>query len=391
MMLSRTSLSLRALALTALVSRALAGEDVLSVLAKLESLSDDELMKGTEAGARVPFGQQRCPAPCSARNTPSQWTIFSDFQRFSSCVEPMLFDFAIYNPLDDPTTDTKFRVCTVDFDQSSGIMNADALLPRSEFLESTTNLSLVQRGILSQTNTAERTLLPVLDLLRDGFLRDYNETLPSIMFSFRDDTVAAVYAGTAFDKGAIPSLVASLTKELTGTAPAGTVMAQLCGGARNTKSTLGAIMSSAGDISLLQNVVKAWLEGTCASLPAAAGDVVSQLPVKTWESFKASNGTLNTNVTRRGRYRGKRADKPQKNSDGTCAWGKTLSLQTRRRTSRLTSGKVTTKKGDNCSKIGDPLGLTPKDIDSFNVGKTWGWKKCESLLPDLNICLSDGL
>jgi hypothetical protein len=310
--------SLRALGFTVFVVRVWAQRDPAAVLAELNSLSDDELMRGTQPGGPAP-SQQRCPAECSARASPSKWTIYSEFERFSACDQPMLFDFAIYNPLDDPSTTTKFRLCTVDrFDKKppGNTTNTHALQqPRPGFLETTANLTLAQSGILQQKGTAERTLVPAVELLRDGFLRDYNESLPTIMFSFHDDTIAAVYAGTAFDKGTIPSLISTMAEKLAGGAPADTVMAQLCGGSRGADSTLGAVMSSAGHLSLLQKVVRSWSDGTCATLPGSAADSVTQFQVRTWESDSR-------NFTRRSRIHSKRA-KPQKNSDGTCAWGKT--------------------------------------------------------------------
>lgn len=317
-MLGSSSPSLRALVLTTLAARAWAQTDP----ADSSGLSDEELMRGTDAAGPAPY--QPCPAECSARVSPSNWTIYSEFDRFSACDQPMLFDFAIYNPLDDPSTTTKFRLCTLDrFDKKPpGNTTTQALQqPRPGFLETTADLTLAQDGIVQQKGTAQRTLVPTLELLRDGFQRDYNETLPTVMFSFRDDTVAAVYAGTAFDKGTIPSLISTMAEQLAGSAPAGTVMAQLCGASRGTASTLGAIMSSAGDISLLQKVVKSWSDGTCATLPGVTGDSVTQLKVKTWEAA-GLNETLGSNVTRRSRFHSKRA-KPVKNSDGSCAWGKT--------------------------------------------------------------------
>lgn len=324
-MLGSSSPSLRALVLATLAVRAWAQSDpAAEILAELNSLSDEELMAGTHPGGPAPY--QPCPAECSARDSPSKWTIYSEFERFGACDQPMLFDFAIYNPLDDPSTTTKFRLCTLDrFDKKPPDTNTTTpslpQQPRPGFLETTADLTLVQEGIIEQKGTAQRTLVPTLELLRDGFQRDYNETLPSIMFSFRDDTIAAVYAGTAFDKGTIPSLISTVADKLAGSAPAGTVMAQLCGGSRGTESTLGAIMSSADDLSLLQKVVRSWSDGTCATIPGSTGDSVTHLKVKTWESA-GFNETLGRNVTRRSRIHVKR-EKPKKNSDGSCSWGKT--------------------------------------------------------------------
>lgn len=320
MMLGSSAPSLRALVLTTLAIRTRAQRDPAAVLAELDSLSEEELMRGTHAGGPAPY--QACPAECSARDSPSKWTIYSEFERFSVCDQPMLFDFAIYNALDDPSTTTKFRLCTVDrFDKAppGNTTTISLQQPRPGFLESTADLTLAQKGIAQQKGTAQRTLVPTLEVLRDGFQSDYNETLPTIMFSYHDDTIAAVYAGTAFDKGTIPSLISTMAEKLAGSAPAGTVMSQLCGGSRGTESTLGAIMSSASDLTLLQKVVKSWLDGTCATIPGSVS--VTQLKVKTWESA-GFNETLGRNVTRRSRIHAKRA-KPQKNSDGSCYWGKT--------------------------------------------------------------------
>jgi hypothetical protein len=322
-MLGFSSPSLRALVFATLAFRAAwAQRDPALVLAELSNLSDEELMRGTQAGGPAPY--QRCPAECSARDSPSKWTIYSEFERFSACDQPMLFDFALYNPLDDPSTTTKFRLCTVDrFDKKPpGNTTTDALQqPRPGFLETLADLTLAQEGIVQQKGTAQRTLIPAIELLRDGFQRDYNESLPTFMFSFHDDTIAAVYAGTAFDKGTIPSLISTMVAKLAGSAPAGTVMAQLCGGSRGPESTLGAIMSSAAELSLLQKVVRSWSDGTCATLPGSTSNSVTQLKVKTWESA-GFNETLGRNITRRSRIHVKR-EKPQKNSDGSCSWGKT--------------------------------------------------------------------
>ena len=52
-----------------------------------------------------------CPAPCDGKS-PSDWTVYGSVQRLSRCKEPMLFDFAVFTPLDEPGAVQKIRACT---------------------------------------------------------------------------------------------------------------------------------------------------------------------------------------------------------------------------------------------------------------------------------------
>ncbi|KAK4207996.1 hypothetical protein QBC37DRAFT_454015, partial [Rhypophila decipiens] len=361
-MLGTMSLPLRALALGAVAAR---GARAAESLDDLLSMSDEELMKGTQAGGSIPAVYKLCPRACDDLK-PSKWTIYSDYARLSACDQPMLFDFAIYNPLEDPSTTTRIRVCSLDptINATQPLKRSDDI-PRAGLVASNADLTLAQNGSLILTGDIVQGNAQALGLLKEGFRKDYNATISSIMFSYYRNNVAAVYAGTAFDKGTIPSLISSLTDTLfaqNGTTPQ-TVITQLCGKSRTGESTLGAIMTTAENIGLVQNTVKSWADGKCADLPGMASTTykakVLQAPVV--------NGIAGGNATH---LLTKRA-RPVKNADGSCAW-------------------YTTIKDDNCDKIGRPLSLTSTMIHSFNIGKTWGWKNCESLQPDMNICLSDG-
>src|SRR5689334_10262655 len=143
-MLDRRPLLLAAFALAALGSQAWADDkSARSVSDEISQLSDEELMRGTASGGTVPAVYMRCPAPCSSRESASKWTIWSDADRLTGCDKPMLFDFAIYNRLDDPSTPTKLRVCTIDDSVTAG--NSSTLSPsRSGFRKVVNNTQSLQ-------------------------------------------------------------------------------------------------------------------------------------------------------------------------------------------------------------------------------------------------------
>ncbi|KAK1756786.1 hypothetical protein QBC47DRAFT_443416 [Echria macrotheca] len=63
--------------------------------------------------------------------------------------------------------------------------------------------------------------------------------------------------------------------------------------------------------------------------------------------------------------------RPKKNADGTCF-------------------VHSVAKDEVCGSIAGANFLTVKELESFNVGKTWGFAGCSRLMPNQRICLSDG-
>jgi len=63
---------------------------------------------------------------------------------------------------------------------------------------------------------------------------------------------------------------------------------------------------------------------------------------------------------------------PKKNADGTCA-------------SHLIA------KGDTCASLATKFGVTDKDLEKWNAGKTWAWTDCPGMMEGYTMCISDGL
>ncbi|RKK25564.1 hypothetical protein BFJ66_g10591 [Fusarium oxysporum f. sp. cepae] len=52
-----------------------------------------------------------CPIPCEG-TIPGDWTVYHSVDSLFHCQEPMMFDFSVMNPLDDPETIVQIRACT---------------------------------------------------------------------------------------------------------------------------------------------------------------------------------------------------------------------------------------------------------------------------------------
>jgi hypothetical protein len=63
---------------------------------------------------------------------------------------------------------------------------------------------------------------------------------------------------------------------------------------------------------------------------------------------------------------------PKKNADGTCAVHLIV-------------------KGDTCGSLATKFGVTEKDLDKWNKGRTWAWTDCPGMMEGYTMCLSEGL
>src|SRR5690349_10148102 len=123
-------------------SRAAGNAAIQSTYVDIDSLSDEELMKGTQFSATLPNYALPCPVSCDS-GSPSEWSIYSSLDRLASCNQSVLFDFSIYTPIESETAATKLRVCTT---TTPSPTNESSLLTGSEKQASTATLQLAHSG-----------------------------------------------------------------------------------------------------------------------------------------------------------------------------------------------------------------------------------------------------
>jgi GH18 family chitinase len=359
-----------------------------------------------------------CPQTCSSSGISSaNWTAYHDTKSLVRCKEPMLLDFAIHNPIDDPTKRLTLFACagpatgddtTCDLGSESSAVVQSAWSGSNDGADADSVLHAAQQAV-SHLSKA-----------------DCSTTEPTTAFGYLNGSFVGVYSGGQMHNQGAIDLVQQLIDGIQKGGPKGDFqIMQVCGSNRTADYVVGvaaANPSTPGDISSLAAVQKAvmtWSKGECVT----GLDSSSTANIKVWEQQSddfstqhnvtargelvargncrtiqvASGNTCGTLATRCGispadftKYNpnsklcstlavgeyvccsaGTLPDlKPKPNADGTCA-------------THFVKG------GDDCSTIAASNMLTVANLEDFNKN-TWGWMGCDDLQASMNMCLSTG-
>jgi chitinase len=201
--------------------------------------------------------RSRCPTP--SQSNPGTWTTYHDIQRLSWCDSPMLLDFAVYNPLEDPKTHITIRATT-------SVANTDkldtTLSVEPEYKKVTLQLlSLVDHPGNSVENHGEH-VESAAKLVQTFWQADSNSNMNSI-FATAGGTAVAVYAGSMIQKSITTSVIAKkFINYIQDKNVNGLVLLQYCGA--NSDHMFGIVADTSLDsLPKVQRVVRRWSDGIC--------------------------------------------------------------------------------------------------------------------------------
>ncbi|UKZ51070.1 hypothetical protein TrVGV298_004825 [Trichoderma virens] len=266
-----------------------------------------------------------------------------------------------------------------------------------------------------------------------------------VMLGYFDGSVVGIYAGRSLASATVPPMIDHLFDQYKYPGYAtSSMLTQICGHESDMDHTAGVAVSLEADIDYVQSALLSWNQGECASKPNIADDgstyrdlTIHQVPLPAALNSVAQ-GVENVNsgskdlgrVTNMAEHldaqvNGKYCTMHKIAVGDTCASiAKTCKISVANflkyndvkgdgndfcrklqaeKNICCSSGSskplpednggcytYTIKANDECSTIGAPWNLTPKDIEGFNNKITWGWRGCPNLTVGLKVCLSKG-
>lgn len=364
----------------------------------------------------------RCPASCSDLKS-ERWTVYSSVERLKRCDQPLLFDFAIYTPIESGES-TKVRACTLGDVDSTSEDDEDKTAKRASPIclsttsESKTTIQLGRQG--SADSKADDTIA-ALEHLQSRFGEEVSCDA-SVLFGYANGTIAGVYVGSAFSKASASSVLGGIIDNVKADGSSTAITAQLCGDERNANHVLGVAIDTTGDLAKVQEKVVSWADGECVSDVGTAASQMKDLSI--WED--ESEPALRSNSTRVPRNLHARAEcetttviagdscaalasrcgltaaeftklhpemdfcsKLQPEQRVCCTTGDLPDIRPKPNPDGSCAAYLVIPE-DNCSKLAAKNGLTNEDIEKFNNGTTWGWTGCNGLMAGINMCLSKG-
>ncbi|KAK6077706.1 glycoside hydrolase family 18 protein [Seiridium cupressi] len=221
------------------------------------------------------FPWDRCPIACD--DTGGSWSVYNNVKRVEACDKHMLLDFALHNPLDDPSMTVKIRACTLSDE-----------VPR------------VSRRLAGRDTDAESDVLCVAGASSIDVSLDVASYLSgsydlSQVFSYTTGLIIGVFAGAAIDNRSSASAVLVEVINLINNTAAGapeTIFAQRCVSKRSSKHTFGIAINNACDLSWVQSAVQSWSNGLCLNASALTSAETSEIANTTIYEYTHPSVTL---------------------------------------------------------------------------------------------------
>ncbi|KAF3160006.1 hypothetical protein TWF788_003433 [Orbilia oligospora] len=388
------------------------------VIVALKTAAEETFISALEA----------CPQLCSeVGNKPADWTVYDSVERLNSCTQPLLLDFAIFNPLDSPDTTVRIGACTVDNSQNA---------KRQEIVVNTCQENGQTEAAVSLASSGTRDFGKSRDVITaakqvQNFLKTTENCGTVTNFGYSNKTVVGLYVGgNVQNKAAADAFVQKFIDQIQSNGIAETTLAQYCG--PDSDYVLGIVANTKGDLASAQRAVRSWSDSECV-----AG---LERETKEWAKLKlkvANSAILaaNKGVSPAKNYRAKSNWQKYKiGPRATCSYIKVVSgdsCATLASKCKITGAKfmsyntkanlcstlavgqpvccssgtlpdlrpkpladgtcasVVVKSGNYCAAIAASNGLTVANLETFNK-QTWGWTGCNNLLAGIRMCLSTG-
>jgi hypothetical protein len=381
--------------------------------------------------------QYDCPLRCVDYANIHSWTPYLSVDRLRRCQEPMLLQFSMTQPLDDPASTILIRSCTLTSSPASGNVSStylealenpkrsetlfDAPLDSApacigDLIEGEGNLQVSVSGDRSTEAGVED--LPSLLAGIETFFEVPDNCDENFLFAWQNGTAASVYIGAALGKPAVASAIKALSEHLQSSGPSLSTrtVAQLCGSERESDRILGIAIDTTANLAALQKTALAWSQGSCAADEdlKAAGDLPKvNIP-------EVARGPQESSIEKRATCRPLRivagdscaslasrcgisaSDfykyNPKTNLCSTlmpddyvcCSEGDPYKPPTPKPGADGTCATHLIRAGDTCSSLSKRYNVAIADLEKWNKGRTWAWTDCAGMLLGYNMCVSDG-
>ncbi|KAF9894400.1 hypothetical protein FE257_007903 [Aspergillus nanangensis] len=342
---------------------------------------------------RLELNKSPCPSACDASGN-TTWSSYHSVDAFAACNEPLLLNFNLYTPVDDDSTHTTIRACTlgnakseVNFLAASGYVAPDALgetnfgpssLQRRDSSGMTTNEAACGEGpAIASSATASRTpskttrdslsskasedvVLAVEALRRSLHQETASCGKKTIMFAYLHGTLVGLYSGSQVDlmqtsASMLDQLVSALEEQDAASVSSREAF-DICAGHCTASHIFGVVADPAGDFNAVQRIMQSWNDGEMVSTRSEAR-ILSAGPPALW-IFPSNN---DTELQRRNHVRDLHP--------------------------RAECRSIRVEGGDTCSTLATRCGIGLTALKSFNKATP---DFCDNIEPGQAVCCSSG-
>ncbi|KAI1120979.1 hypothetical protein F5Y10DRAFT_289094 [Nemania abortiva] len=337
----------------------------------------------TNHGGRGPGyrGGITCPKRCSdAGSSSGNWSLYHNLDQLSDCPEALFYDFALLDPVDDPSTLHRLYACSAGGGDWTYLPSRNAVASAAQ-ANGTYELGWwsappgpVARIVGGQNAiTGARALSRQVRLyLTNGHAPTHR---PALLFSQLDNTMLGVYVGAALQNegtGATAlqafedNLSSQLAKPLTYAAisAGGGVAMQLCTQGSDAEHIFGIVASTNGSFAAVQGALRSLSHAVCMSGFAGSINITASTYFITPQITSGLNSSSSGNTT----------------ANTTSPPPSRLGYRAECRTIQVVSG-------DSCASLASKCGISGSDFTKYNPQENL----CSALVPYQHVCCSSGI
>ncbi|KAK2601575.1 hypothetical protein QQS21_004893 [Conoideocrella luteorostrata] len=349
--------------------------------------------------------QHDCPLPCVDNGNMHSWVPYFSVDRLNRCQEPMLLQFSVTQPLDDPESSILIRSCSLNHEPAAGARMATAAgttqvenPKKSHALaqgstqvtapacavngtEVSDKVTLHSFGGKTKSLGSDNNTAAAAVALLEGMYKFFNNDDncdEKFVFGYHRQTAVGAYIGAGLGKPTMKTILKALKTSLSdaGKFSGRSVVAQLCDSTRQPERIVGVSIDASGDLAAVQRMGLDWSNGKCSGIGqhSESGSLVG---AKVYD-IAGANLTLHAN-----------------NITGTNANGTASSSRMGSRVAKYVRGVLQKKavcryervlEGDGCGAIAERCHISPADFTKYNPDKDF----CATLQPGGYACCSSG-
>jgi LysM repeat protein len=319
-----------------------------------------------------------CPARCAVSGPNSgNWSLYHNFEQFSSCQESLFYSFSFFDPVDDPDTLHHIYTCTsFGPDWANLPVNTSGLSSQSTAVNSTNGTYQIGSWPSAPGSAVSYSLAALINQFRQylsGGFAPVNR--PTILFASYGSTSVGLYIGLGLQNQGIGDTALAYLEQSVSTSNASLsaqVAMQFCQPGLDSDHIFGLMATGNGTFAGVQEALMSWSKAKCLTYPLVVQNVTALVPLLT-PLYINTNTTNVTNIT---------------SLNGTSTSTNSTSISARARTlaPRTTCSTITVASGDGCASLAQKCGITGAQFTQYNPASN----ECSTLQPGEHVCCSAG-
>jgi hypothetical protein len=223
--------------------------------------------------------QHNCPLPCVDYANMHSWIPYFSTNRLARCKAPMLLQFSVSKPLDDPASDILIRSCTL-AEQSPATVSrlGNSSSASIEISKKASRLFQASLDVAPACAFAGTQVKGKVELVAssnggkgnrvevDGVLKGLQKFFDAqdncdenFAFAYYGKTVASIYIGPGLGKLTVESAIKVLGGRLENEGSvANRTVAQLCSSERCSVRAFSVAINTTGDLAAVQQIAAEW-------------------------------------------------------------------------------------------------------------------------------------